>query len=66
MRRRPYAIHTERAYCDWTGRFARYHGMKGRQDIQRGQGVPSRLDDLDIYLVLLDESLLRSWRDRET
>ena len=37
MRLRHYSIHTERAYCDWIKRFVRYHGMKGREDLQGGE-----------------------------
>ncbi len=31
MRRRHYSIHTERAYCDWIGRYIRFHHMQARE-----------------------------------
>jgi integron integrase len=31
LRRLHYSIHTERAYCDWIGRFVRFHRMKTKE-----------------------------------
>jgi hypothetical protein len=33
MRRLHYSIHTERAYCDWIGRFVRFHHMQARETL---------------------------------
>ena len=33
MRRLHYSIHTERSYCDWIGRFVRFHKMRSREQL---------------------------------
>lgn len=39
MRLHHYSIHTERAYCDWIGRFIRFHQMKSRDDFEKGEDL---------------------------
>src|SRR2546425_991765 len=34
MRLKHYSIRTESAYCDWIKRYARFHNMRSRQDLQ--------------------------------
>jgi len=34
MRLKHYSIHTERSYCDWIRRFAKFHKMSSRQDLE--------------------------------
>ncbi len=34
MRLKHYSIRTERCYCDWLRRYVKYHGMRGREDLQ--------------------------------
>ena len=33
LRLHHYSIHTERAYVEWIRRFARFHGMRSREDL---------------------------------
>lgn len=37
MRLHHYSIHTEKSYCDWIGRFIRFHQMKSRDDFENGE-----------------------------
>lgn len=37
MRVLHYSIHTERIYCDWIRRFIFFHGMKSREDLNKGE-----------------------------
>ena len=37
MRLHHYSIHTERAYCDWIGRFIKFHQMKSRDEFENGE-----------------------------
>ncbi len=39
MRLHHYSIHTEKSYCDWIGRFIKFHQMKSRADFENGEDL---------------------------
>ena len=40
-----YALRTERAYGDWVRRYVKFHGLRGRADLQPGTGQGGGLFD---------------------
>jgi hypothetical protein len=36
LRLKHYALRTERCYCDWIGRYLRFHGMRSREELLPG------------------------------
>lgn len=50
MRRLHYSIHTERCYCDWIARYARFHRMQSREELSRA-GAP----EVEVFLTHLAE-----------
>src|SRR6266478_6382329 len=49
MRLKHYSIRTERCYSDWIRRYARFHGMKSRGDLDGGERKIERfLSDLAV------------------
>ena len=49
MRLKHYSIRTERCYCDWIRRYVKYHGMRGREDLQGAESkIEQFLSDLAV------------------
>jgi len=49
MRLKHYSIRTERCYCDWIRRYVKYHGMRGREDLQGAEPkIEQFLSDLAV------------------